>query len=118
LARLHPGCGYRRFTGGNAGDTLAPRLIPPLGNAENKTAARFPGRLLAFKKEGSVSSLLLLLGDDLLHSLFRGGFLSDNFLNGLFGFGHGMCGFFGSGMTLEECPRALGALCAAQRQHQ
>jgi len=56
------------------------------------------GRLLAIKKATGVSQLLLL-GGNLLHSLFSnrlfgGGFgsglLGGNFLNGLFGFGHGM----------------------------
>jgi hypothetical protein len=59
-----------------------------------KKAARFPGRPLAIKKATSVSALLLLFGDNLLHSLFRGGFLGDDFLNGLFGFGHGMWMFW------------------------
>jgi hypothetical protein len=91
---------------------------PAAGPAsENKKAARFPGRPLAIKKATGASRLLLLLGGDFLHSLFRGGFL-DGFLNDFFGFGHGMWMFLVLVFTPGENPRALGALCAAQRQHQ
>jgi hypothetical protein len=89
-----------------------------LSKPENKKAARFPGRPLAIKKATGVGRLLLLLGDNLLNGLLRGGFLSDNFLYDFFGFGHGMWMFLVLVFTLEENPRALGALCAAQRQHQ
>jgi hypothetical protein len=73
----------------------------------NKKAARFPGRPKPKKKATGVSALLLLLGGDFLHSLFRGGFLSGNFLNGLFGFGHGMWMFWFWYLRPERIPGRL-----------
>jgi hypothetical protein len=64
---------------------------PKTGKENSRPVAR---AAVGHKKSNERNSLLLLLGGNLLHRFFNGGFLGCDFLYGLFGFGHGMWMFW------------------------